>query len=851
MKIARTAFAVTLAMIAMSVAAFADRAPVLKQIKVPHDYYYREMYLPQLTTGPSALAWSPDGQSLAYSMAGSLWQQRIHSTAAQEVTAGRGYDYQPDWSPDGKTLVFVRYLHDAMELYTLDLGSGAVTQLTQGGDVNVEPRWSPDGSRIAFVSTHGTGHFHIFIGTYGKNGFSAAQWIPERKSAIARYYYSPFDQQLSPTWSPDGRALIYVDNPEIGYGSGSLWRRPLDLSAPAKLIHREETNWKAAPDWSRDGKRVVYSSYAGQQRNALWMVTAAGDDYPLPFDLGQGDDTRPRWSPDASRIAFISNANKNTEIRIQETVGGAQRVLDITKRIYKRPMGALELRIVDENRRPISARVAVLGSDGRAYAPDGFNMRADDSFDRDKQPFETHYFHSRTGIASQVTVPIGEASVTVWYGDGHAISHAKANVLADKVSTLPVKMQKLDTPPEFAAWRSADVHDHMNYGGTYYTLPAGLIAQAQAEDLDMVFNLVVNKEQRIPDIAYFSPKPDPLSTPRSLLAHSQEYHSSYWGHLGLLGLDDHYLIPGFAAYPYTTSASLYPDNAAVADLAHAQDALVGYVHPFDVAPDPDHDAVLTDELPIDVALGKVDYYEVVGFSNHRESASIWYKLLNCGFRLPAAGGTDAMTNYASLRGPVGLARVYALPVPAKDASPLGRERAWLAGLKAGHTMATNGPLVGLTVNDKIPGDDIALPAGPHTLRLRGWLRSLTGIDRLDVVMNGAVVKSIGLNGARTSADFNESVPVDRSGWVLLRAWNEHATPDVFDLYPYATTTPVYVTIGGKPVRSQPDGDFFLKWIAKTRAAAAASTDYNTAAERDAVLRHIDDARRVFEQRRDQ
>ena len=58
-------------------------------------------------------------------------------------------------------------------------------------------------------------------------------------------------------------------------------------------------------------------------------------------------------------------------------------------------------------------------------------------------------------------------------------------------------------------------------------------------------------------------------------------------------------------------------------------------------------------------LGKVDYIEVMGFSEHKSTARVWYRLLNCGFHLPTAAGTDAMANYASLRGPVGLNRVYA------------------------------------------------------------------------------------------------------------------------------------------------------------------------------------------------
>ncbi|HEY7698379.1 MAG TPA: hypothetical protein VIE88_08175, partial [Vicinamibacteria bacterium] len=138
------------------------REPVLKQIAVPHPYYYREMYLPQLTSGPSALAWTSDSRSLVFSMAGSLWRQALDSEVAIELTSGPGYDYQPDVSPDGRFVAYVKYDADAMELWMLDLDSGAFRPLTNGGQVNVEPRFSPDGRRLAFVSTSYNGRFHVF-----------------------------------------------------------------------------------------------------------------------------------------------------------------------------------------------------------------------------------------------------------------------------------------------------------------------------------------------------------------------------------------------------------------------------------------------------------------------------------------------------------------------------------------------------------------------------------------------------------------------------------------------------------------------------------------------------------------
>src|SRR5205807_292425 len=128
--------------------------------------------------------------------------------------------------------------------------------------------------------------------------------------------------------------------------------------------------------------------------------------------------------------------------------------------------------------------------------------------------------------------------------------------------------------------------------------------QGRAEDLHVIENLVVNKEQRIPDIAYFRTDPDAASSRGFLLLHAQEFHTSYWGHTALLGLTDHYLLPEYAGYPNTAAASLYPANSDVADLAHAQGALFGYVHPFDSRPDPgDTTQPLTHELPVDVALG--------------------------------------------------------------------------------------------------------------------------------------------------------------------------------------------------------------------------------------------------------
>ena len=840
----------------------AQRQAVLKQIDVPHNYYFREMYLPQLTSGASSVAFAPDGQSVVYSMQGSLWRQRLDSTDAEQLTAGPGYDFQPDWSPDGQHIAFVRYNEDALELAQLDLGSGAVTRLTHDHAVNVEPRWSPDGQRLAWVSTAGTGHFHTFVGDVNQNRAAGSAALrggpvwPERRSRVARYYYGPFDHELSPTWSPDGKELIYVGNPESVYGTGGLWRRALTATAEPVAIRLEETTWRARPSWSPDGKRVLYSSYAGRQWHQLWITTAAGGGDPIPLTFGEFDVTNARWSPDGARIAFISNRSGSTEVWLQDIPGGAQRKLEVHARHYRQPMGTLRLRTLDGKGQLVAARVSIVASDGRAYAPDDAWIHADDGFDRRRSAFETKYFH--TAGDARVTLPAGPATITVWRGMETQIERRSVQVSAVQASSgsgtpsdgrdVTVVLQPLNLPPEWSAqWQSADVHVHMNYGGTYRNTPERLVRQAAAEDLDVVFNLVVNKEQRIPDISYFSPAPDNASTSTVLLSHGQEFHTSYWGHLGLLGLNDHFLIPDYVGYDNTAAASLYPTNGAIADLAHAQGALVGYVHPFDDFPDPEATTPLTNALPTDVALGKVDYYEVMGFSEHRTSAAVWYRLLNCGFRPAAAAGTDAMANFASLRGPVGMNRVYALAEPA-DSLPT-RTSNWLAALRAGRTMVTNGPLLGLSVEGQPPGSELAVKAPNADLHYKGFLRSIVPIDHLEIVMNGNVVRTIKLTGKRTTADFEGTLKATGNGWFLVRAWNTEATPEIFDLYPYATTNAFFFRTAGAETHCSKDADYFTAWLNRLESTAAAHTGYNTPKERETTLAEIRAARKIFAERR--
>jgi hypothetical protein len=84
---------------------------------------------------------------------------------------------------------------------------------------------------------------------------------------------------------------------------------------------------------------------------------------------------------------------------------------------------------------------------------------------------------------------------------------------------------------------------------------------------------------------------------------------------------------------------------------------------------------------------------------------------------------------------------------------------------------------------------------------------------------------------------------------VLRAWSEKAEYPVMDNYAYATTSPVYVTIGGKRAYAKEDAEYFEAWIDRTIETTEAYPDWNSAEEKKMVMGRLREARRIYEEMR--
>ena len=123
---------------------------------------------------------------------------------------------------------------------------------------------------------------------------------------------------------------------------------------------------------------------------------------------------------------------------------------------------------------------------------------------------------------------------------------------------------------------------------------------------------------------------------------------------------------------------------------------------------------------------------------------------------------------------------------------------------------STGPLAELTVNGRMPGESVAVPAGGAQVDIAARVRSITPLETVTLIFNGEVVEKIPLSADRKSAELKKPLRVTRSGWYHLRA--EGAAAERFPLdtaFAQAFTNPVWIAVGNEPVRSRAAAEYCL------------------------------------------
>ena len=270
----------------------------------------------QTTTGAHPLglfrfvSWSPDGRFLAFADQGpdegpyAIFLVSVESLERRKLSAppAKYYgDSYPAFSPDGKTLAFVRAAGAALsDIYLLSVAGGEPRRLTFGNTSINGLDWTPDGSEIVYSSS-------LLASVNSLWRISASGGAPERLAVGG-------ENASNPSISGHGHRLAY----QQGVSDSNIWRIELQSStgrggSPTRLI--ASTQVEVGPQFSPDGKKITFCSDRSGN-SEIWICDSDGSNC-LQLTSFEGPHTcTPRWSPDGQRIAFDSRPEGHSDIYV-------------------------------------------------------------------------------------------------------------------------------------------------------------------------------------------------------------------------------------------------------------------------------------------------------------------------------------------------------------------------------------------------------------------------------------------------------------------------------------------------------------------------------------------------------
>jgi Tol biopolymer transport system component len=212
----------------------------------------------------------------------------------QVTTVGENFD--PEWSPDGSTIVYAsteRGPNSCIWLVDADGGNRRMINQPESYYEYSKPTWSPDGSRIAFISSGFGGGYICVMNSDGGNVTKITPFISETNFNL--------------TWNPDGSKITY-DSRSQTTGQYCIWVMDSDGTNRIKLTTIDDAYNSI---WSPDGSKIAYELSRVKQKE-IWIMDPDGSNKmrlmpkkESPFEVFS-DYSQPTWNPDGSKIAFVT-----------------------------------------------------------------------------------------------------------------------------------------------------------------------------------------------------------------------------------------------------------------------------------------------------------------------------------------------------------------------------------------------------------------------------------------------------------------------------------------------------------------------------------------------------------------
>jgi Tol biopolymer transport system component len=195
-------------------------------------------------------------------------------------------DADPVWSPDGRRIAFDRLDRAGKRhVYVMDADGSNVRAIMPSVEAS-EPRWSLAGDRLAFASFNGG----LFVASDRGDGRRLAS-----------------DASGSPEWSPDGRSLVYPGN----LGSGDFALKVINVADGQSLTIYNDLVWAAS--WSPDGEKIAFSATDPNSDTTAEVLRVVDRDgthlRTLAHDVISAilSHAAPQWSPDGKRLLYATD----------------------------------------------------------------------------------------------------------------------------------------------------------------------------------------------------------------------------------------------------------------------------------------------------------------------------------------------------------------------------------------------------------------------------------------------------------------------------------------------------------------------------------------------------------------